>query len=198
MNKNWKKHLLCVTLIVICLAILGTGTFAYFVAEETAYNVITTGYLYMDLVEETEDGKPWPEHGVSGIVPGIDVGKVAYVSNRGGVPFFTRVMIEKIIYPAQGVTKPLDANLVTLDINTEYWTEVNGFYYYKGIVQPGMKTEPLFTKASFDPSMGNEYMNSTVEIAVLAQAVQSDNNGTDPLAALGWSDPAQTLITEAK
>ena len=42
--------------------------------------------------------------------------------------------------------------------------------------------------------MTNDYQNSTVEIYVLAQAVQSDNNGYDPLMALGWSEPVKTLI----
>ena len=40
-------------------------------------------------------------------------------------------------------------------------------------------------------------MNATVEIAVQAQAVQSDNNGYDPLFALGWSEPAKELIQNA-
>ena len=56
------------------------------------------------------------------------------------------------------------------------------------------KTEPLFTKVSFDAKMGNEYMNATVEVYVLAQAVQSANNGSDPTQALGWSELAKTVI----
>ncbi len=200
MNKTtkMKKRILGVSLIVLCLAILATGTYAYFVAEETAYNVITTGYLHMDLVEEDENGKPWPVDGVSGIVPGMDVDKIAYVTNRGGVPFFTRILVEKKITPAQGVTAAMNPDLVHLDINTEDWTEQDGLYYYNRILKPGEKTEPLFTKATFDPAMGNEYMNATVEIRVLAQAVQSDNNGIDPLYAMGWSEAVQELIVDTQ
>lgn len=194
MSKIWKKRILCLAIIVICLASLATGTMAYFVAEETAYNVITTGCLFMDLVEETEDGKPWPEEGVSNVVPATSVGKVAYVENKGSVPFFTRALVETVIYPAPGVDAELKLEYVTLDLNTEFWTEWNGFYYYNRILQPGEKTEPLFTKVSFAPEMGNEYMNAKVEVLVLAQAVQSANNGTDPLYALGWSESVKTLI----
>ena len=41
-------------------------------------------------------------------------------------------------------------------------------------------------------------MNSKVEITVLAQAVQSANNGSDPLKALGWSEAVKTLLLEAE
>lgn len=44
--------------------------------------------------------------------------------------------------------------------------------------------------------MGNEYMNARVEIRVLAQAVQSANNGTDATLALGWSEAVRTLIVD--
>ena len=93
MKKNhlraWKKRLLSMALIISGLSILATGTAAYFVAEETAYNVITTGCLYMELVEETTDGKPWPEEGVKDIVPGMQVDKIVTVRNKGAVPFLS-------------------------------------------------------------------------------------------------------------
>lgn len=196
MSKTWKKRILCMAVIAICLASLATGTVAYFTAEETAYNVITTGCLYMDLVEQTEDGKPWPEEGTSDVVPATSVGRIAYVSNKGSVPFFTRALVKMAIYPAPGSDAQLNAEYVTLDINTDYWTEWNGLYYYNRILKPYEKTEPLFTKVSFAPEMGNEYMDAKVEIRVLAQAVQSANNGTDPLEALGWSEAVRTLIVD--
>lgn len=200
MNKraDWKKRVVCLAGLAICLAILASGTAAYFVAEETAYNVITTGCLHMNLVEETEDGKPWPTEGVSDVVPAVEIGKVVYVENKGSVPFFTRIQITKVFYPAEGVETELDVGLVRLNLNTEDWTEQDGFYYYNTILQPGEKTKPLFTKVTFAPEMGNEYMNSKVEITVLAQAVQSANNGSDPLKALGWSEAVKTLLLEAE
>lgn len=193
MNK-WKNRILCLALIICGLAVIASGTAAYFVAEETAYNVITTGCLYMDLIEETEDGQPWPEEGIDNVVPGTAVGKVVTVKNVGGVPFFTRISKEEFIYPAEGVTAELTFEHITIDINTEQWIEKDGFYYYYRILEPGEETEPLFTKVSFAPEMGNEYQNCKVEVHVLAQAVQSDNNGSDPLEALGWSESVKTLI----
>lgn len=192
--KPWKRRILAIALIVIGLSAVATGTYAYFVAEETAYNVITTGALFMDLVEETEDGKPWPEEGIKDVIPCMEVGKVVYVENRGSVPFFTRIQKETIVTPGPDVTAELTDEYISVDINTECWIEQGDFYYYYRILQPGEQTEPLFTKVSFAPEMGNEYQNATVEVYVLAQAVQSANNGYDPLMALGWSDPVKTLI----
>lgn len=196
MNAQWKKRILCLTVLVICLATLATGTMAYFVAEETAYSVITTGCLYMELKQETADGRPLPEETVMNVVPATAADQVTYVKNKGTVPFFTRVVVEKKITPAEGSDVQLDAELVTLNINEDYWTEKDGFYFYKRILKPGQETMPLYTEVGFAPEMGNEYMDATVEIRVLAQAVQSANNGTDATQALGWSEAVKTLIVD--
>ena len=192
--KQWKRRILAIALIAIGLSAVATGTYAYFVAEETAYNVITTGALFMDLVEETEDGSPWPVEGIKDVLPCMEVGKVVYVANRGSVPFFTRIQKETTVIPGPGVMAELTDEFISVNINTECWIEQGGFYYYYRILQPGEKTEPLFTAVTFAPEMTNDYQNSTVEIYVLAQAVQSDNNGYDPLMALGWSEPVKMLI----
>ena len=64
-----KNRILLIALAVCCIAALATGTVAYFTAEETAYNAITMGQLEMELCETTADGQPWPENGVSGVMP---------------------------------------------------------------------------------------------------------------------------------
>lgn len=194
LTTQWKKRILAIAVIVMCLAILATGTSAYFIAEETSYNVITTGLLHMELVEETTGGKPWPSTGIQNVVPATETDKVVYVVNRGSVPFFARIQMEQQITPAPGVEAELTFEHISLDLNTDCWIEQGGFYYYYRALQPGESSEPLFTKVIFAPEMGNEYMDATVEVAVQAQAVQSDNNGYDPLFALGWSEPAKDLI----
>lgn len=191
---NWKRRMLCITALIICLAAVATGTAAYFTAEETAYNVITTGCLYMNLVEETTGGKPWPEEGISGVMPGMTIDKVVYVKNTGSVPFYARVSIDKVITAAEGSDAVLNFDHISMDLNTEQWVEHEGFYYYYRALQPGESTEPLMTKVTFEPSMSNEYMDATVQVDVLAQAVQSANNGSDPLKAEGWSEPMKTVI----
>lgn len=196
MSTKWKKRILCLTVLAICLATLTTGTMAYFTAEETAYSVIATGCLYMDLVQETKDGMPLLQDVVLEVVPATAAKQVTYVKNKGSVPFFTRVVVEKVISPAEGSDAQLDAALVTLNINEDHWKEANGFYFYRRILKPGEETQPLFTEVGFAPEMGNEYMGAKVEVRVLAQAVQSANNGLDPLYALGWSEAVRTLVID--
>lgn len=184
-KSGMKKRMLTAALALCCLAVLATGTLAYFTAEETAQNVITMGALKMDLVELDEKDEPWED--VENIVPGMEVTKKAYVENNGSVDFYTRVKITKTFVPAQG--EELDTYLVRLDINEKYWELGNdGFYYYKKPVAPGEETKPLFTTVTFSTEMGNEYQNVKVIIDLDAQAVQSRNNGERALEATGWPE----------
>ena len=50
-NSGAKRKIGLIATIVCCIAILTAGTLAYFNAEETAVNVITTGNLSMKLHE---------------------------------------------------------------------------------------------------------------------------------------------------
>lgn len=184
-----KRRLVLLALALCVAAVTATGTLAYFTAEETAYNVITTGYLDMILHETTTDGQPFPEGGLDNLMPGMVVDKVVTVENAGSVEFFLRVALDQAITPAQGVDAELNFDHITLDINTTDWTlGEDGFYYYNRVLQPGETTEPLFTTVTFEPEMGNDYMNARVEITVRAQAVQSRNNGDAPMTAVGWAD----------
>ena len=187
-KSGMKKRMLTAALALCCLAVLATGTLAYFTAEETAQNVITMGSLKMELVELDEKGEPWED--VENIVPGMEVTKEAFVKNTGTVDFYTRVKITKTFVPAQGEEKPeLNTKLVRLDINEKYWEPGNdGFYYYKKPVAPGEETKPLFTTVTFSTEMGNEYQNVKVIIDLDAQAVQSRNNGESALEATGWPE----------
>ena len=189
-KSGMKKRMLTAALALCCLAVLATGTLAYFTAEETAQNVITMGALKMDLVELDADGQPWTD--VENIVPGMEVTKEAFVQNTGTVDFYTRVKITKRYVNEQGEKLPdLNTDLVELNINKASWDlGDDGFYYYKNKkpVAPGEKTEPLFTTVTFSTKMGNEYQNVKVIIDLDAQAVQSRNNGESALEATGWPE----------
>lgn len=182
-----KKRIGLIATIVCCIAILASGTVAYFTAQETAYNVITTGALAMRLVEEGADGKPFPKEGITGVLPNMKVTKKVYVENTGDVDMYVRIALDTNVESMQdGVEKlPFDDH-ISLNINKTDWTEKDGYYYYNRVLKPGEATEPLFTTVSFDAKMGNEYMNARVRIDVDAQAVQSKNNTDSPLNAAGW------------
>lgn len=187
-NRKWaiRNRIGLIATIICCIAILASGTAAYFTAQETSHNIITTGMLSMRLVEEGEDGKPFPKEGVTGILPNMQVTKKPYVENTGDVDMYVRIAIQMEITSLADESRALDTRHISLDINTADWTEKDGYYYYNRVLKPGEATEPLFTKVSFSAKMGNEYMNARAIIDVDAQAVQSKNNTDSPLTAAGW------------
>lgn len=183
-----QKWISLACLIVCCTALIASGTLAFYNAEESAKNVMKTGRLDIVLEEETDGGLPWPEEGFSGIVPGMDVTKIVYGSNTGTVDVWLRVILEKTVVPAEGVEAELSFDRITLNINTENWTEKDGIYYYNKPLPAGEKSVPLFTNVHFGEQLGNEYMNATAIIDVTMQAVQAGNNGDSALTATGWPE----------
>ena len=182
-----KRRLVLLALALCVAAVTATGTLAYFTAEETAYNVITTGTLDMILHETTTGGKPFPKEGLDNLMPGMVVDKRVTVENAGTVDFYLRVALDKAITPAEGVEAQLTFEHITLDINDKDWTlGEDGYYYYNRALKAGEATEPLFTTVTFAQTMSNEYQYSTAAIDVKADAVQTANNGETALDAAGW------------
>ena len=184
-----KKKLLAVAVIAICLSLTAYGTWAYFTAEDIAHNVITSGDIDIELLEWADEEKtiPFPEDGVSGVMPGMEVTKIAEVTNTGGNDAWIRVTVEKSFTLAGSGTA--DPSLMVIDFDKDNWTEKDGYYYYNVILKPGETTTPLFASVSFDAAgMGNEYQKSTATVDVTAYAVQVANNGETALDAQGWPD----------
>lgn len=184
-----KKKILVCALIAVCLSVVAYGTTAYLTVDETSHNVITSGGIKIDLQEYADpngDGNLVPFEDVLNVFPGMDISKIVQVQNIGLEPTWVRLTVEKSITLAEDREGEVDLSLVTYDLNTEYWTEKDGYYYYNEILKPGAKTEPLFTEVTFSPTMGNMYQESTATIKVNAFATQSANNGKTVLDAAGW------------
>ena len=77
-----------------------------------------------------------------------------------------------------------------LEIDETYWELHDGWYYYKGIVNPGEITPNVFSHVEIVGSkVDNSYIGKTLTLTVKAQAVQSENNPiTDGITytASGW------------
>lgn len=185
------KKIVITCIIVLCtLAIAVAGTMAFFSVSEKATNTITSGKLTMILHDETTGGEPFPEGGIHGILPSYVVDKVVYIENNCPNSEYVRIYLEKFIQAEDGSEAELNFDNITLDINEAMWTQGDdGWYYYNVVLYPGESTEPLFTKVSFDGSLGNEYANCSLQIIVHAQAVQSEHNGDSSLLADGWPAP---------
>ena len=180
-----KRKLLILSVLLICAATLAAGTLAYFNAEDTAHNVITTGSVKIEIQEWADEAKQTPFENLNGVMPDTSVTKIAEVKNTGASEAWIRVRVTKSIELA-GAGTP-DSALVGLDLNLNDWTQgEDGYLYCNRAVKPGEVTAPIFTTVTFHKAMGNEYQNATAEVDVFAQAVQTANNSSSALTAFGW------------
>ena len=179
-----KRKLLILSVLAICVAILAAGSLAYFTSEGKAHNVITTGGVEIAVQEWADEGRTTPFEDLTGVMPDTTVTKIAEIKNTGASAAWVRVKVEKAIKLTGGGIP--DVSMVQLDVNTTDWTEKDGYYYYSKPLKPGEVTAPIFTAVTFKPDMGNEYQNATATVDVVAQAVQTANNGATVMDAQGW------------
>ena len=185
-----KRKLVLTSAVVLILALLAAGTFAYFTKDARATNVITTGTIRIQLNDEIkEPGAEKTPTGwtLSGVMPGQAVEKAVSVTNTGTSPAWLRVKLE--IAVTVGTAKmPLtfgDEQVLTFTPNMgedgEGWFYHDGCYYYSKPVAENDETEQLFQSGTLmlNPQLPNDYQGCAVTINVLAQAVQVKNNDTD-------------------
>lgn len=198
-----KQKIGLIAVVGIVISLLAYGSLAYFSDSETANNVMTFGNIDMTLHDETTGGDPFPEDGMEDVMPTDVIDKKVYVENVGKNPFYLRIKLEKTINPkddnnlnlltSEEISSNLNFDYITLDINTSDWTEKDGWYYYNKLLQMGDESTPLFNTVTFGREMGNEYANTHFRIKVIAQAVQSQNNGESPLDADGWPSEDENI-----
>ncbi len=181
-----KKKVLTVSILIILLAILGTGTLAAFTTSDTAHNVITSGRIDIELIEKTrQDGVlvDFPEGGISGVMPGADVSKIVSVQNTGTAPAWICVEVMQDI-TAGGKALPIQLEdgtpVISYTVDETKWVTVKEAdsvcYYYREAVPSGEVTPILFEEVHFAAKMDNRYQGCTAHIEIQAKAVQSDNN----------------------
>ncbi len=178
-----KSKLLLIALAAILATVLTQPTLAFYTTIGKATNVVTSGDLRLVIHEKTADGSPFPAEGVY-IIPGDIVSKRVTIENVCGHPFYLRV---KLV--SGSTNQALSAeDCFHLDIDTEHWTYVEGFYYYNEILQPGQTTPALFTQVEIVGSKVDQtHIGSTLSLTVNAYAVQSENNPAGhPWDASGW------------
>lgn len=190
-----KRKIFLIAVALICVSILGYGSLAYFTAEDTARNVITTDALDISIEEwqQTATGPvPYPKDQPIVVMPATTVSKIVTVRNHEAQSFI-RVKLNVTVKNAEGkeMTLPVEQleKIIILHLNNKDWSLKDGWWYYGSAVDADQATQPLMTAVEFDgPNMTNEYQNCTVLIDVTAQAVQTANNGTSAIDALGWPE----------
>ena len=180
-----KIKITVIMLAAIIVTMMGQATLAYYSTVGTATNVVTSGNIQFIIHEKTDQGTDFPKEGVY-IVPGDIVSKEVSIESGCEHPFYLRV---KVVYGVDSQELSAD-ECFKLNINEEYWQLVDGWYYYKGIVNPGETTPNVFSHVEIVGSkVDNNYLGKTLTLSVIAHAVQSENNpvnGTDTFAASGW------------
>lgn len=191
-----KKKIVSLALVTCCVAVLAYGsTMAYFTADDVAHNVITSGKIDIQLNEVTlkvnpETGEPVPFENVTGVMPNEQIDKIVSVENINlAEPAYIRVWVgPEIKLSDENADKQsnVDCGLIIIDFNDKDWTYKGGYWYYNKVLDTSAETEPLFTKVEFSKDMGNMYQDAQVTVHVVAQAVQTANNGDTIWEAQGW------------
>ena len=182
-----KIKILVVALVAAMMALISTSTLAYYQTVGKATNVVTSGNIQFIIHEMTDQGTEFPKEGVY-IVPGDVVSKEVSIESDCVHPFYLRV---KMVYGIDSDVLSSD-DCFKLNIDENNWKLVDGWYYYVGIVQPGETTPNVFSHVEIvGAKVDNRYLGKTLELTVIAQAVQSENNpiqNGDTSTASGWPE----------
>lgn len=213
-----KRKLVLTSAVVLILALLAAGTFAYFTKNARATNVITTGTISIELNDSitggaaVKDGDKVTGYTISGVMPGQAVEKAVSVTNTGTSPAWLRVKLDISVTGANG--KPLDLTFgdkqdVLTFTTGDGWFYHDGYYYYSAPVAEKTSTADFFAKKDgqptlmLNPQLPNDYQGCTVTVAVQAQAVQVKNNniyvdasGAEVMGENGLPLTFDTLSTE--
>ena len=188
-----KKKILYIAALVICLSIITGGTLAYFTAEDTARNVITTGSVSVSVVQQQMVGdvlQPSSNQPIP-VMPDTTVSRVVSVQSTKQTAW-VRLQYEIKLYDATGAEKVLTdeelSQIIVITPDNTNWTLADGWWYYTDAIGFGEIAQPLFDSIGFTAQMGNDYQGCSVVLQITAQAVQQANNGTTVLEAAGWPE----------
>lgn len=94
------------------------------------------------------------------------------VANTGTAPLFVRVMVLPMIQDASGTLLPMKiGEEITVNLSANWTYGGDGYYYYRGIVQPGNSTPSLFTTVTLNSSLGDEYDDCELTMQVKSETI---------------------------
>lgn len=183
-----KISIIILVTMIFSLAVVG-ATLAYFTDEGEVTNTFVSGDVAItlyDLLETQETTDDFPVDGISNVTPGDSYGKQVYVSSQGSIDTYVRVQLTPE-WSSENQQLILDPNIVQLNLDLENWVLIEGWYYYKDVLQEGDETTLLLNGLTFSPQMDNNYANASYTLEVNAEGIQATNNainnewGIDPL-----------------
>lgn len=188
-----KKRILAIAVMVICLSILASVTFAYYTDSATARNVITSGGIKIEVVEQQMVNgtlQPWTAPEIP-VMPSQPVSKIVTVRSDEQAAW-VRMRYTLTVKDADGKVLSIPANelekAIVIRTDSEHWTLKDGWWYYDTAIAGGESTAPLFEEVLFSgPDMDNKYQSCKVVIEVTAEAVQKVHNGDSVMEAV-WTE----------
>ena len=173
-----KKKILYIAAILLCMSIVTGGTLAYYTASDTARNVIATGGVKVQVVEQQlVNGtlQPYPNQPIK-LMPATAVSKIVSIRSDYQAAW-VRANYAVTVYDPQGKKMDIPAEelnrVIVIEPDTANWTLKDGWWYCKSAVASREMTKPLFEEVAFSgPDMDNKYQACTVTVDITAQAVQ--------------------------
>lgn len=183
-----QRSLLILGISLIAIAMIG-GTSAYFATTDRAHNIITTSGVSIEILETAidDEGRVVPFEDIEDALPGETYSKIPQVKNTDEGSVWVRTLPSVSATAPDGSPLPVPDDVFIIDYQPG-WTKSGNYYYYDVALSANETTSPLFTEVTIRPDLPDIYQNATFSLTLDADAVQTANNGTDPLTAGGWDD----------
>jgi LPXTG-motif cell wall-anchored protein len=172
-----KKTVLTILAAAVCCLSAVQATLAAWKASDSSMHAVSIASLSGRIIEQYEEA--------TDVQAGQVVDKVVNVKNTGTADSVVRMRLEKAWGTGRTpegallVDSSYSADNILIECNTEYWyyNEEDGYYYYKGVLQPGETTvQPLFERFSVSKDTGGEYNGLTADILVKMECMQAAGN----------------------
>jgi predicted ribosomally synthesized peptide with SipW-like signal peptide len=171
-----RKIMFSLVIIVMALALVIGGTFAWFTAVDELENVFTAGTVMIDADEKFVFAETLDPTNVN---PGDCFNKQFEIENTGTKFILLRLQLSGE-WSFETTVDP--AILPVADVDG--WIYHNGYWYYDGKIAPSAKVD--FGDASFEicfdgPTMDNEFQGEFYTLTISFEAIQASNNASEPV-----------------
>ncbi len=184
-----KQKVFAIALVVLLGTLAVGGTSAYFASSSVAHNIITTGGVTIELIEDTdeigEDGRPVPFVNIEDAMPGDRISKMPKIKNVDSGEIYVRMRVmPRVEYPNGRVDK-MTFSAFSPDISRS-WSPKDGYYYFTRPLASGETTNALFTTLTIPKYLDEDQEGAKYIIKIKGEAVQRANNGETVFDAQGW------------
>lgn len=191
-----KKYFLFLLAAVLVLGAVG-GTLGYYKNSAGVTNRISTKESGVTLREVFNPADHW--------LPGETKEKKVSFSNSGDVPQVIRFQYtgkwsDSSGTPLPGLTVQPTVNLT----NTGNWEEIDGWYYYKKVLQPNDVTANVIESVTFDKSLTNggydgkaDYSGKRYTLTVTVESLSANTTETVAGWHMTFTDSGGTLTWHA-